>query len=668
MGGINVQEYKAQLQALLNDPKIKQILESKDFYFQKALDKYNDYINLKVDESILDNLINQTKVKPFSFKEMLNNYSPGTTERKTLQIVGELISYIDKNAAMKHELNQYEDKRTMALTFVRQNIWVQYLLTYKLKNSLESLPEIIKNAIRYIENPLGEFTAMKDLHKNAIIKIFFNGKPEVMFESMRDIGFKSKNPMNDGCLYSIVFYNEGIKDFWGHLLPAKEKEPEKKRIWAFAPGKDGYKWDEFREQGIMAIDWGIGNLKEYKSKKSIAAVLMELDELEGSNHKNDSLALWQFCNEIQVGDKIFAKTGLNKLLGVGEVVSDYQYDDNQEEFMHVRKVNWTKVGNWTTDDNFAIKTLTDITAFEDFCIKVDQLTSYQEPAKEGNVFGAYFKQDFLSDVFISEKQYDTLVNLLKRKKNIILQGAPGVGKTYAAKRLAFSIMGEKNEQRVKLVQFHQSYSYEDFIMGYRPNNTGFSLKYGAFYQFCKLAEKNLDKPYFFIIDEINRGNLSKIFGELLMLIESDKRGQTMDLLYEDEEFSVPQNLYIIGMMNTADRSLAIIDYALRRRFCFFELEPAFGTDSFQKYLLDNNVQQALIGKIVSKLSILNSVIADDVNLGSGFRIGHSYFCDCKLINHNWFEDIIRYEIAPLLEEYWFDDLDTAKDLLSELIG
>lgn len=181
---------------------------------------------------------------------------------------------------------------------------------------------------------------------------------------------------------------------------------------------------------------------------------------------------------------------------------------------------------------------------------------------------------------MSEEDYNSLVSLLEHKKNIILQGAPGVGKTFAAKRLAYSIIKRKDPSLVKMVQFHQSYSYEDFVRGYRPTDKGFEIKNGPFYDFCKKAEEDSENRYFFIIDEINRGNLSKIFGELFMLIEADKRADplknnqpSVQLLYRDpekgvEEFSIPSNLYIIGMMNTADRSLALMDFALRRRFGF----------------------------------------------------------------------------------------------------
>ena len=278
----------------------------------------------------------------------------------------------------------------------------------------------------------------------------------------------------------------------------------------------------------------------------------------------------------------------------------------------------------------------------------------------------YTKKDFLSDVFISEESYDTIRSLLKRKKNLILQGAPGVGKTYAAKRLAYSIMGKKDKSRIKMLQFHQSYAYEDFIMGYRPNGTGFELKKGPFYQFCKLASENLDEDYFFIIDEINRANMSKVFGELMMLIESDKRGEELILTYSDEPFYIPENLYIIGMMNTADRSLAIIDYALRRRFCFFELEPAFETAAFRNHLLSQGASEELINKIKIKIGNINLEIEKDVNLGKGFRIGHSYFCN-YVDSERWYEEIIKYEIQPLIKEYWFDEEETAKNYVDELL-
>ncbi|MDD2297451.1 MAG: AAA family ATPase [Lentisphaeria bacterium] len=265
----------------------------------------------------------------------------------------------------------------------------------------------------------------------------------------------------------------------------------------------------------------------------------------------------------------------------------------------------------------------------------------------------YDKNAFLDDVYMQENQYDMLVCILMHKKNVILQGAPGVGKTFTAKRLAYSIMGEKDESRIEFVQFHQNYSYEDFIMGYKPVDNGFELKSGIFYRFCQKAANQPEKEFFFIIDEINRGNMSKIFGELLMLIERDYRGCPATLAYNGLAFSVPKNLYMIGMMNTADRSLAMIDYALRRRFSFFEMNPGFDSEGFSNYrkALNNDTLNALVVKIKE----LNKEIAADRSLGKGFCIGHSYFCGQQACTDEWLRSVVDYDILPMLSEYWFDD-------------
>ncbi|MDW8566854.1 AAA family ATPase [Staphylococcus shinii] len=279
-------------------------------------------------------------------------------------------------------------------------------------------------------------------------------------------------------------------------------------------------------------------------------------------------------------------------------------------------------------------------------------------------FPKYNSNQFLNEVFMNEKYYHSLVELIKIKKNVILQGPPGVGKTYAAKRLAYSIIGEKATSRVKMIQFHQSYSYEDFIMGFRPTETGFKLNKGTFYNFCKQAEEDSENKYFFIIDEINRGNLSKIFGELFMLIENDKRGTELELLYADEKFSVPKNVYIIGMMNTADRSLAILDYALRRRFAFYNMNTSFTTMGFREY--QENLQNSKFDELILCVQNLNKEIINDETLGEGFVIGHSYFCNLKEITDSILTNIVEFEIIPLIKEYWFDE-ETKVDIWSEML-
>lgn len=280
----------------------------------------------------------------------------------------------------------------------------------------------------------------------------------------------------------------------------------------------------------------------------------------------------------------------------------------------------------------------------------------ENPVQQEAANDPYTSEDFLREVYMTSADYTKIQAVLRNKKNIILQGAPGVGKTFAAKRLAWSMMGEIDESRVEFVQFHQNYSYEDFVMGYKPVEDGFELRNGIFYRFCQRAANQPDKDFFFIIDEINRGNMSKIFGELLMLIERDYRGTKATLAYNGLPFSVPKNLYIIGMMNTADRSLAMIDYALRRRFSFFDMEPGFDSEGFRQYQASLNNET--LNALVERVKDLNKEIAADKSLGKGFCIGHSYFCGQDTCTDECLDSIVNYDILPMLSEYWFDD--TAK--------
>ena len=435
--------------------------------------------------------------------------------------------------------------------------------------------------------------------------------------------------------------------------------------WIYSPGKDACMWDEFYKKGVMAIGWGqIGDLKEFSNKSDMKKRMKEVID-PGYPYTHATHATWQFANEMKEGDVVFVKKGLHLLLGRGVVTSDYEFDDSMSDgFNHVRRVDWTYKGTWEHPGQAAMKTLTDITAYTDYVNKLNLLfqendgDTFEKTEKE---YPQYDKEKFLEEVYMDEKSYSKLIGLVRKKKNVILQGAPGVGKTYAAKRLAYSMMGVKDQERVMMIQFHQSYTYEDFIEGFRPSGEGlnFEIKKGSFYNFCKKSADDLENEYFFIIDEINRGNLSKIFGELFMLIENDKRGNALQLLYSDEKFFVPQNLYIIGMMNTADRSLAMLDYALRRRFAFYEMNPGFESDGFRNYRMDLNNEK--FNNLVDVVEKLNDVIMTDDSLGDGFCIGHSYFCDIEEIDENTLSDIVEYEIIPLLKEYWFDEIAKVKD-------
>lgn len=281
----------------------------------------------------------------------------------------------------------------------------------------------------------------------------------------------------------------------------------------------------------------------------------------------------------------------------------------------------------------------------------------------------YSKSDFLNSVFMSEGDYDTLTSLLYRKKNLVLQGAPGTGKTFAAQRLAYSLMGAKDDANIMRVQFHQGSAYEDYIVGYRPTpDGGFAPVPGKFTSFFREAAKPDRKfeQFYLIIDEINRANLSKVFGELLMLIEADHRDEFLDVPGLDEPLCVPNNVFIIGMMNTADRSLALVDYALRRRFAFFTMHPALKNPAFLERI-ESYGNDKLIS-LVDAVGVINTRISEDPALGPGYCIGHSYFCFNKVPDDSDIEALVKYELVPLLEEYWFDpsDLDQLNICVDEL--
>ncbi len=511
-----------------------------------------------------------------------------------------------------------------------------------------------------------KFLALNGNNKAKLISLgiaTFDGK-YVPYKKYEEIMKRLDEKMQSGTIdctnyaefsYGAYLQNEGA---------SKKDVPQdgSKTYWLYSPGEKASKWPLCTSAGLMCIGWDdLGALSEYASREEMRDAVKKHYPTDGSA-VNDSLAVWQFANEMKPGDVVFAKKGMNKIIGRGIVESDYMFNDNFTDFKHIRKVKWTDVGEWNAIGKNAMKTLTNITPDTDYVEKLNKLidgvneqpadttdkqywwlvgnpkiwslsgmkvgeeqqyTLYNENGNKRKVFqhfldanvgdvvigyestptkqivnlltiskssdgqtiafknteilpnpidfstlksipglenmeymknqqGSFFKvtadeydiimelvrgdnplpklekkekftkSNFLDEVYVSYQDYERLESLLLRKKNLILQGAPGVGKTYAARRLAYAIMGEIDDSRVMQVQFHQNYSYEDFVMGYKPNEEGgFELKNGVFYRFCKRAAADSEHKYFFIIDEINRGNLSKIFGELLMLIEND---------------------------------------------------------------------------------------------------------------------------------------------------
>jgi|GEM_PF-5862489 len=454
------------------------------------------------------------------------------------------------------------------------------------------------------------------------------------------------------------------------------------RFWAISLGEGGRLWNECQEKNIVAIGWDeLGDLRNYPNQDAIADKLRSGRAAGAPEPYNDSLACFEFVHAMATGDYVVAKIGRNKLLGVGTIQSEYVHDPTRIEYHHIRRVHWLRAVNLDLPDNARVplKTLTDVTdqPAVDF-VRENLLTEAMPATPPGEATPAFTINDAMAGLFLPRTQVEAILAALGRKKNVVLQGPPGVGKTFVAQRLAFALMGQKDKTRVSMVQFHQSYSYEDFIQGYRPSKEGILRRDGIFYDFCNRARLDRARPFVFIIDEINRGNLSKIFGELMMLIEHDKRGpeHTIPLTYSEssgERFSVPENIHLLGLMNTANRSLAMVDYALRRRFVFFDLEPQFGCDAFRDALQGQGAPTFLVDRIIERMTALNRTISkDEKNLGRGFEVGHSFFCPPAdsseaLDWEAWYRAIVELEIAPLLREYWFDDMPRARKQAERLL-
>jgi len=463
--------------------------------------------------------------------------------------------------------------------------------------------------------------------------------------------------------------------------------PTTRRTWTFSPGARAEDWDVQVKEGIAAC--GVGNLGDLSAFASISELREALAEerADGSTPINDGRAGWDLVHTMQKGDIVFAKRGQTVIVGVGVVTSDYVFRPDRTPLSHTRSVAWTYVGEWPFEGKMAVKMLTDVTEYEDFLAKLWKAVGRDEAAVDARLRSmtrgpvpppprkmAYGREQALRDLFLDPEVLDAWIALAEDRKNLVLQGPPGTGKTFVADRLARLLVGDDDSDRILRVQFHQSMTYEDFIQGYRPAGTGFELRDGPFLRFCRRAIAEPEQRFVVLIDEINRGNLSRILGELMLLVERDKRSPKwgLSLTYsrpEDPRFWIPDRVFILGTMNTADRSLALVDYALRRRFVFVTVPPAFGHPAFTKRLAEGRVDAVVRAFLPERLDALNVAIRKDPNLGPGFEIGHSYFCDPpEGAGESWYRQVVLHEVAPLLHEYWYDDPKRARIAIENLLG
>ena len=630
----------------------RSIAELKEFYYEKAQIALNNWKSLKIDESLLDRLLNLDY-------EAFNTLATKDTTVKTIkESIFTLVSYCDQNACDKNSYNEYENKRTIAKAGIRQNAWVKQWLTFK--KDPTKVTDSILNVINYIEHPESNFPIVSEDHKEQLsrnlINIPYNKDTFAysLLDFFKQYGFSCVNEQNRPILYAKMFYS--IMDQW------KDKIEIKGLV-----ARDSTDWKANFEKEIAESTHGYGIMWRHNLPRDSANVLKSLKKRINNGDTFDFYIIEENMATYKAGAEDFAVAK-----DYPDIVDDWE--DKEPVWFCRRFEDYNTKdsdGNITQQAQivFLVKSFISIPKSEQ--LNIDANFKLKNTCVRAN-YSAYTDIRTTSDIKMNKTLSD-ISSLLALKKNIILQGAPGTGKTFSTATLSLKVLGIENidwetpksimnkydelveDGRIAFTTFHQSMDYEDFVEGYKPEEVNgdikFKLKPGVFRTIC---EKAKEQPCVLIIDEINRGNVSKIFGELITLLEPDKRDGgdhriQVNLTYSGKPFSVPNNLYIIGTMNTTDRSVGSIDYALRRRFAFWTLKS--NKEVIERQDVDFNVKSKALSLFDKVEGFLNAN-PSDMKMDD-LMPGHSYFLAKSLAE---LESKVKYELIPLVEEYAKDGI------------
>lgn len=639
---------------------VEEDMIKEEFSFQKLEEKWSEFKNFQISNNTLDELKSEMEsLDRFRSQEILDKYKNDETKYNFIQLINEVVSYIDLNGFNKNIYNKYEDKRTLALTFVRQKDWVRNLISYKKYNDLDKLTEVVRNVIMYINSPESKITGFvnykliqfcKLLDPKIKIENNYSALCTKIHQELAKYNIEVKNEKNRGIVYGKLMFEASLVKLWDIETTYLKLQPYKTK--GLSRGEiDNYLNDNI----IVSSDRSLERNTNYN-------IFFVFDEIKGI------MFLGTFSSQaVKDENNIYYR----KFVKLYDPIGNIEDMPNNKSWANKRSSRSVIVCNDKIEfENYVLNKVFDLdidnllTQIDKMEIKNETIDLQKYNTKVAENKNVEDNKDNIEndnndkEDFIYEKEIETPLNM-------ILYGPPGTGKTYNTVNYAVSVVEKKeieevveesktnredvfsrykkylSEKKIVFTTFHQNYSYEEFIQGIRANTNNtdqlsFVKEDGIFKDLVERAKNDPEHYYVMVIDEINRGNISRIFGELITLIEDDKRlnqpNETMVTLPSKEVFGVPSNIFILGTMNTADKSIALIDIALRRRFEFIPM--------YTDYSLIKEFEQIL--KPINKAIYEKKRSAD-------YMIGHAFFVNKTMDD---LEKIINNKIIPLLNEYF----------------